>query len=121
MKTLRISLILFSIILLISCSKNDEYSSFKGNWRGKLYGDINGTWTGNISAKNKFNGNVNATGFNSRIWEIDVSEGGELFQKEQVAIDQGAIIFYGNFTNNSGSGTWSFPRGNIEGTWEGTR
>ena len=124
-KIILIGLIMGINILSTSCSKSDEGTNpYQGIWSGNLNGDINGTWSGNVTSYGNFNGNVipnSTTSDHNFILSGRVNESGNLVAKMKNTTYNINIDFIGNFQNNLCNGTWIYNGAGMEGTWNGTK
>lgn len=123
-KLLLFTLLIVGIISEASCSKDDETNTFQGNWSGTVSGDINGTWSGIVTSKGYFVGNVivnPADSDDNFVLTGNVSNEG-ILNASMINGSTGMEITYtGIFQNVSCSGTWVLNGALLNGTWIGIK
>lgn len=113
----------------ISCSSDDNHvhqenklEKFKGTWVGTFSGGDTGNWTATIDAEGKATGTVASNSVASVNFPLtgNVTENGTInvsysYSGEEVGTMTGTL------TDKTGSGTWTSPVQDLEGTWTGTK
>jgi len=113
----------------ISCSSDDNHvhqenklEKFKGTWVGTFSGGDTGNWTATIDAAGKATGTVSSNSVASVNFVLtgNVTENGTInvsysYSGEEVGTMTGTL------TNKTGSGTWTSPVQDLDGTWTGTK
>ena len=110
-------------ILFSACNKDDDNtttnSQFSGNWTGTYSGGDSGIWDATISLNGAVNGSsTNANGDNQTL-SGSVTNSGSF--SATVGVGSLGSNFVGQFSGNSGNGTWSNSAASLTGTWEGTK
>ena len=120
MKKLLYTLLAVSI-LFATCKKEDSTpnSQFTGSWTGTYSGGDSGIWAATISLNGAVNGSsTNANGDNQTL-SGSVTNSGSF----SATVGTGSLgsNFVGQFSRNSGNGTWSNSAAGLTGTWEGNK
>jgi len=117
-------IVLLIPLLFTTCKKEEDNTSstssqFSGSWTGTYSGDDSGVWAATISSTGDVNGNsTNANGDNQTL-SGSVTNSGSF----SATVGTGTLgsNFVGQFSGNSGSGTWSNSSVGFTGTWEGDK
>jgi hypothetical protein len=115
----KILLIVLLIPLLFTTCKKEEDNTFSGSWTGTYSGDDYGIWAATISSTGNINGSAtNSLGDNQTL-SGSVTTNGSF----SATVGTGTLgsNFVGQFSGNSGSGTWSNSSVGFTGTWEGDK
>ena len=120
MKKLLYTLLAVSLIFS-ACKKEEDNASsqFSGSWTGTYSGDDSGVWAATISSTGNINGSAtNSLGDNQTL-SGSVTTNGSF----SATVGTGTLgsNFVGQFSGNSGSGTWSNSSVGFTGTWEGDK
>ncbi len=111
----------------ISCDSNDDnhvhpenkLEKFKGTWVGTYSGDGDGTWTATLDNAGKAEGTV-VSGSSTFNLIGEVAENGTI----NAEYKSGTTVvgtMTGTLTEKTGSGTWTSPLQDLDGTWTGTK
>lgn len=121
---MKITLIFFGMLLLLqSCSKDNDTSTFKGNWKGKYSGASDaGTFKFSIDANSMASGSVTSTVF------VQTFAGtGIVTNNGQLTLTFGTVTsgatFEGLLSGANATGTWVNNSSVVSytGTWSGTK
>lgn len=113
----------------VSCSDDDNHvhqenklEKFKGTWAGTFSGGDTGNWTATIDAQGKATGTVASNSVASVNFALtgNVTENGTInvsysYNGQEVGTMTGTL------TEKTGSGTWTSPLQDLDGTWTGTK
>ena len=122
--------ILLAVSLIFSACKKDNNnnnntntstnSQFSGDWEGTFSGDDYGYWTAIISST----GNINGSTVSNQTGDLQTLNGSVTNSGSfSATVGTGTLgsNFVGQFSGNSGSGTWSNSSVGFTGTWEGDK
>ena len=112
-------------IIFAACKKDDNNtatatnSQFSGDWAGTFSGDDSGLWTAIISSTGSIDGSSTSSSAGNQTLSGSVTNSGSF----AATVGTGTLgsEFVGQFSGNSGSGTWSNLSAGFTGTWEGTK
>ena len=118
--------LLAAFILFSACKKDNNNtttsinSQFSGNWEGTFTGDDSGYWTAIISST----GNIDGSSFSYQTGDLQ-NLNGSVTNSGSFSATAGTgtlgTNFVGQFSGNSGSGTWINSSVSYTGTWEGSK
>ncbi len=110
-----------------ACSSDDNtpieqvnpYEKFKGTWVGTYSGDGDGTWTATFDNAGKAEGTL-VSGSSTFNLIGEVAENGTI----NAEYKSGTTVvgtMTGTLTEKTGSGTWTSPLQDLDGTWTGAK
>jgi len=113
-----------------ACSSDDNtpveqvnpYEKFKGTWVGTFSGGDTGSWTATIDETGKATGTVTSNSVASVNFALigNVTENGTINVSYSYS-GQEVGTMTGTLTETTGSGTWTSPLQDLDGTWTGAK
>jgi hypothetical protein len=118
------------VLLMFSCSKDDNDSNktspFQGNWSGIFDGSTYdyGTWSVNINSKGEINGNATSNYYN-KTFQLNgnVNDSGEYKTTFKTTFGTSSVYgeFKGQLSGKSATGTWFYHSLGTSGYWVGDK
>jgi len=114
-------------VLLFSCSDDNVgnlgVAQFVGIWQGSVRGDRNLPLRIVVSEDGSISGNIFESSITPLIFTLEgnVNESGVLSASFTVNQDRGNGNFFGEFSEDTASGTWEAFELEISGTWSAVR